>query len=94
MFIFPCLLYFFYCCIYLFIILGLLNIVVCHICLYIVGILNPRVEDMSYISVWKFFDCFAGGGWVCIVLPSHTPLHIMSGALYPGLWSFRNRGVV
>jgi len=51
----------------------------------IVGILNPRVKDMSYISAWGFSDCFAGGGWVCIVLPSHTPLHIMSGALYSGL---------
>jgi len=26
-----------------------------------VGILNPRVEDMSYISAWEFSDCFAGG---------------------------------
>jgi len=40
---------------------------------------------MSYISAWGFSDCFAGGGWVCIVLPPHTPLHIMSGALYPGM---------
>jgi len=28
----------------------------------LVGILNPRVKDMSYISAWGFSDCFAGGG--------------------------------
>jgi len=51
----------------------------------LVAILNPRVEDMLYISAWEFSGYFAGGGWVYIVLPSHTSLHIMSGALYPGL---------
>jgi len=49
-------------------------------------ILNPIVEDMLYIA-WEFSGCFAGGGWVCIFLPSHTLLHIMSGALYSGMWS-------
>jgi len=52
----------------------------------LVAILNLRVEDMLYISAWEFSGCFAGGVWVCIFLPSHTIyLHIMSGALYPGL---------
>jgi len=47
-----------------------------------VEILNLRVEDMLYIA-WEFSSCFAGGGWICIFLPSHTHLlHIMSGALY------------
>jgi len=51
----------------------------------LIAILNPRVEDMLYVFAWEFSSYFAGGGWVCIVLPSHTHLHIMSGALYPGL---------
>lgn len=36
---------------------------ICFICFHItVEILNPMVDDRLYISVWKFFSCFAIGG--------------------------------
>jgi len=41
-------------------------------CLYIAEILNPRLEDVLYISTCEFFGCFCKWGWVCIFLPSHT----------------------
>jgi len=48
---------------------------------------------MSYISACGFSDCFAGGGWVCIVLPSHTFACHEWGPI-PGSMKLRNRGVV
>jgi len=41
----------------------------------------------------NFFGCFAGGLWVhCSPFThSHLLLHIMSGALYPGLTKLRSR---
>jgi len=57
-----------------------------------VVILNPRVEDMLYISASEFSGYFVGGGWVCIVLPSHTFTYHEWGAI-PGSVKLRNRGV-
>jgi len=59
----------------------------------LVEILNPRIEDMLYISVWKFSGCFADGAWVCIFLPSHTHVYHEWGPI-PGSVKLRNRGVV
>jgi len=83
---------FIFFCIYciLFLELFIFIFLMCYIYLCVVmpvEILNLRVDDMLYISGWEFSSCFAGGGWVCIFFPSHTLLHIMSGAQYPGLWS-------
>jgi len=61
--------------------------------LCIVAILNPRVEDMLYISAWEFFGYFAGGGWVCIFFPSRTFACHEWGPI-PGYVMLRNRGVV
>jgi len=48
-------------------------------------ILNPRVEDMIYIYIYLF------GNFLIILevtlFSLHTPLHMMSEALYSGLWS-------
>jgi len=48
---------------------------------------------MSYISVWEFSGCFAGGGLGCIIFPSHTHIfaHTMRAALHPGLRNPRIR---
>ena len=49
----------------------------------LVAILNPRVEDMLYLLGNFLFILQVGVGYALFSL--HTPLHIMSGALYPGL---------
>jgi len=53
---------------------------------------------MSYISACGFSDGFAGGGWVCIVLPSHTfashEWACHEWGPIPGSVKLRNRGVV
>ena len=47
------------------------------------------------LSAWEIFWCFAGGVWVCIILPSHTHImHIMSEALYPGLCILELEGIM
>ena len=60
--------------------------------LIIVEILNPRVGDMIYL-LGNFSGCFAGGGWVHDSPFTHTHIfvHIMSGALHPGLRNLRIR---
>jgi len=63
-----------------------------YVCLFIVvGIFNPRVDDMLYL--FGNFLTVLQVGVGCIILPSHTHLllHIMSGALYPGLRKLRVR---
>jgi len=59
----------------------------------LIAILNPRVEDMLYIFSWEFSSYFAGRGWVCIVLPSHTFAYHEWGPI-PRSVKLRNRGVV
>jgi len=49
------------------------------------GPIPGSVKLRLYISAWKFSGYFASGDWICIFLLSHTPLHVMSGALYLGL---------
>jgi len=49
----------------------------------LVAILNHRVEDMLYLLGNFLVILQVGVGYALFSL--HTPLHIMSGALYPGL---------
>jgi len=59
----------------------------------LIAILNPRVEDMLYTFIWEFSSYFVGGGWVCIVHPSHTFAYHEWGPI-SGYVKLRNRGVV
>ena len=64
-------------------------------CVWITFFISMYILELHYICLGNFLVVLQVGVWVCIILPSHTHImHIISGALYPGLCNLELKGIV